>query len=165
MNASNNPLGIEGQAAPEFGVDRWVDANGEPTDAITLANMPGKLKLIYSFQSWCPGCHSRGFPTLKKLVDALGDHSDVISFAVIQSVFEGFETNTFEAMLETQKKYALGIPFGHDDGGGQGSVYMKRYRCGGTPWFVLIGSDGHVSFNDFQLNPDGLIDVIQSGTV
>lgn len=165
MNASNNPLGIEGQTAPEFGVARWVDHDGNPTDTVTRASMPGKLKLIYSFQSWCPGCHSRGFPTLKKLVELLSDHPETISFAVIQSVFEGFETNTFEAMLETQRKYALGIPFGHDDGGGEGSVYMKRYRCGGTPWFVLIRSDGNVSFNDFQLNPDGLVQAIQSQSV
>ena len=37
MNASNNPLGIEGQAAPDFGVDRWVDHDGNPTDTVTLA--------------------------------------------------------------------------------------------------------------------------------
>jgi hypothetical protein len=157
MSASRTPPGIEGQSAPEFGVDRWVDSEGEAATSLTLTDMPGKLKLIYTFQSWCPGCHSRGFPTLKKLIDEVGEQTAAISFAVIQTVFEGFETNTFEAMLETQRKYALGVPFAHDDGGGSGSEFMKRYRCGGTPWFVLIGSDGKVAFNDFQLNPDGLI--------
>jgi len=43
---------------------------------------------------------------------------DLMSCAVIQTVFEGFETNSYEAMLETQSKYDLGIPFGHDDGDG-----------------------------------------------
>ena len=54
------------------------------------------------FQSWCPGCHSRGLPDLKKMVDALKE-KDNISFLAIQTVFEGHKSNTYEKMVETPK--------------------------------------------------------------
>jgi len=47
----NQLPGIEGQKAPEFGVTRWVNPEGEESEAVTLESMQGKLKLIYCFQS------------------------------------------------------------------------------------------------------------------
>jgi len=37
--------------APEFDVKDWIDANGNKTDQITLADYDGKFKVIYCFQS------------------------------------------------------------------------------------------------------------------
>lgn len=156
--------GIEGRPAPDFSIPLTVDAHGKPSEPLTLASLPTHHKLIYCFQSWCPGCHSSGFPILAKLVEALKDKPQEISFAVVQTVFEGFESNTFEAMLETQRKYGLGIPFAHDPGQGregEGSVLMRAYRSGGTPWFILIGPDGRVLFNDFRVNAEALISLVR----
>jgi peroxiredoxin len=52
--------------APEFNVKHWVDKNGESITPIQLADLKGKFKVLYCFQSWCPGCHSKGLPDLKK---------------------------------------------------------------------------------------------------
>ena len=52
--------------APEFKVNQWIDANGNKTEPIKLLDYKGKFKVIYCFQSWCPGCHSKGLPDLKK---------------------------------------------------------------------------------------------------
>ncbi len=160
--------GIEGQPAPELKIETWVDAEGGEIASLQLADLAGRFKVLYCFQSWCPGCHQAGFPTLAKLVEHFRDGDDgdsKVSFAVVQTVFEGFETNTFEAMLETQKKYGLGIPFGHDPGAGasgDGSTLMRDYRCGGTPWFIVISPEDRVVFNDFRVNSEGLIDVIEA---
>ena len=38
--------------------------------------------MIYCFQAWCPGCHSRGLPALQKMVEALKDKEQVAFFAI-----------------------------------------------------------------------------------
>ena len=85
------------------------------------------------FQHWCPGCHSHGFPTPQKLIKALGDRG--FAFAAVQTVFEGAESNTFERLRETQLRYGLNIPFGHDPAIGRASSLMADYGTRGTPWF------------------------------
>lgn len=89
--------------AAEFYVKDWVDENGNTTNQIKLSDFKGKFKVVYCFQSWCPGCHSIGLPNLKKMIQALKGNENVV-FIAIQTVFEGHHENTFDKMLETQKK-------------------------------------------------------------
>ena len=138
--------------AAEFYVKDWVDENGNTTNQIKLSDFKGKFKVVYCFQSWCPGCHSIGLPNLKKMIQALKGNENVV-FIAIQTVFEGHHENTFDKMLETQKKYDLKIPFGHDagDDGKSRSNFMQNYQTGGTPWFVFIDQNDSVIFADFHL--------------
>lgn len=159
MSNHNQTYGIANQIAPELDVEQWIDANGVKTDAIKLKDFEGQFKVVYCFQAWCPGCHSHGFPALQKMVDAMAG-SDKVAFLVIQTVFEGESENTFEKLVETQKRYNLKIPFGHDVGSAQTdnrSSTMYHYRSGGTPWFILIDQSNRVIFNDFQLDADKAI--------
>jgi thiol-disulfide isomerase/thioredoxin len=144
--------------AKEFEVKDWIDDNGNKTEPIKLADFKGKLKILYCFQSWCPGCHSKGLPDLKKMVEALEDNENV-KFLAVQTVFEGHHANTYEKMVETQKQYELKIPFGHDagDDGKSQSNIMKNYQTGGTPWFIFIDKYDNVVFSDFHLNADAAI--------
>lgn len=144
--------------APEFNVKNWVDANGNKTDQVKLSDFNGKFKVVFCFQSWCPGCHSSGLPNLQKMVEALKDN-DNVAFLAIQTVFEGYHENTYEKMLETQKKYGLKIPFGHDagDDGKSRSNFMKNYQTGGTPWFIFIDQNNEVVFAGFHINADAAI--------
>lgn len=144
--------------APEFEVNNWIDANGNKIEPIKLSGFKGKFKVIYCFQSWCPGCHSKGLPDLKKMVEELTVNKNVV-FLAIQTVFEGHESNTYEKVIETQKQYDLKIPFGHDAGvdGKSISNIMKNYQTGGTPWFLFIDKHDNVVFSDFHLNPDAAI--------
>lgn len=149
--------------APEFQVKDWVNASGNKTVPLQLSDFDGKFKVVYCFQSWCPGCHSVGLPNLQKMVKALEGNNKVAFFAV-QTVFEGHHANTYEKMVETQKKYELKIPFGHDAGndGKSRSNMMTNYKTGGTPWFILIDQHDNVVFADFHLNVDATIDVLKS---
>lgn len=155
--------GIEGQKAPELSNEiDWVDGEGKEMDAIKLSDYNGKFKVIYGFQSWCPGCHSQGLPSLQALVKALEAKEDVKFFA-IQTVFEGASANTRERMLEVQKQYDLHIPFGHDVGNENTrnvSSIMYNYRTGGTPWFILIDKGNTVVFNDFHLDTEKAIEFL-----
>ena len=159
MNDTHNSAGIQDQAAPELGVTRWIDPTGQVMPGYGLDNMPGRFKLIFCYQHACPGCHLTGFPALIKLFEAFRGNR-LVSFAAVQTVFEDFDDNRYEHILEDQVKYALPIPFGYDSGAGHkgdSSVLMQRYRSGGTPWFILIDPDGQVIYNHFRLDADKLI--------
>ena len=151
--------------AAEFYVKDWVDENGNTTNQIKLSDFKGKFKVVYCFQSWCPGCHSIGLPNLKKMIQALKGNENVV-FIAIQTVFEGHHENTFDKMLETQKKYDLKIPFGHDagDDGKSRSNFMQNYKTGGTPWFVFINQNDEIVFADFHLNVDAAITFLKEIT-
>lgn len=94
---------------PNFGCPTGSTARSDRAGC--LADLGDGYKVIYCFQHWCPGCHSRGFPALKRLVDGLSDKG--FGFAVVQTVFEGADQNTVEKLRETQLHYGLDLPFGH----------------------------------------------------
>ena len=111
--------------APELRVSQWIDAQGKPTAPLTMADFGDGFKVIYCFQHWCPGCHSHGFPTLKKLVQALSGHG--FAFAAVQTVFEGAEVNTFERLRENRRDNRGCTVCGHE-----GHEFKAHYcnRCG-----------------------------------
>lgn len=156
-------FGILDQAAPELQVDYWLDRNGAPT-SFSIGESRGKWIYLKCFQNWCPGCHKYGFPTLKKVADAF-DNDDRVSVAAVQTVFEGFDSNTREAVRELQLRYELPIPMGHDPGSPDGErlpTTMLSYRTGGTPWVIIIEPGGRVAYNDYHINGDRFIELLQN---
>jgi len=153
--------GIQGYYAPEIELDYWIDKDGKPSSFSVLENR-GKWVFLKCFQNWCPGCHSSGFPTLKAFADRFHDHPDV-AIAGIQTVFEGYSSNTLEDVRKLQLRYELPIVMGHDPGDQASHTrpqVMRNYRTGGTPWLILIAPDGSVIYNDFHVNSQGLIDYV-----
>ena len=41
---------------------------------------------------------------------------------------------------------------------------MRQYRTGGTPWMILINPERRVVFNDYSVNSDKLIEVLNART-
>ncbi len=163
--AGPRALGIVGEDAPDWGVDAWMNLS-HGLQRLHLADLQGKVVYLLCFQSWCPGCHARGFPTLKQLIADFKDADDV-AFVAVQTVFEGFSTNTEQRAWETARRYELDIPIGHDGTAGKRSVLMQRYRTGGTPWVVIIDKQGKVRWNGFHIAADnarGLIDEMRRET-
>ena len=118
--------------------------------SLDVDDLEGRVVFMLGFQSWCPGCHSRGFPALKQLIEDYKTTDDV-SFVAVQTVFEGFSTNTTQRAWDTARRYKLDIPIGHDGSDGRRSSIMRRYRTGGTPWVIIIDKKGVVQFNDFHV--------------
>jgi thiol-disulfide isomerase/thioredoxin len=147
---SNKP-----RPAIELQVEDWIDREGNRAAPLRLADLGEGYKVIYCFQHWCPGCHSYGFPALKRLVESLEGHG--FGFAAIQTVFEGAHANTRERLRENQLKYALQIPFGHDHREHARPITMDSYKTGGTPWFLVINPEGQLVFSNFRLDVDALI--------
>lgn len=159
-HAASRNYGIIGQSAPELDVSQWIDANGKPS-SFKLADHKNKFIFMEFWQSWCPGCHKHGFPSLKKISDAFKDNEHFVAVA-IQTTFEGFSTNTADKMQEIQQQYKLNITMGHDAGDEKNHPKtMRDYRSGGTPWAVLISPEGKVIYNDFSVDPESAIKYIK----
>ena len=156
---AESKYGIEGQLAPALRVPHWIDGQGRPM-TFDRSELEGRWQLLKFFQSWCPGCHSRGFPTVKAIHEAFADQPQLRVLAV-QTTFEGFSTNTRDRLTEIQDRYDLRIPFGHDAGDPHGDRLprtMREYRSGGTPWIVVVAPNRHVIFNDYHLDASSFID-------
>ena len=153
--------GIAGKRAPELRVPLW------------LANVEGDLRLedidepiiyLFSFQSWCPGCHRHGFPALRSVRAALKGEglADQVKFVVVQTVFEGHDENTVDAAKKSLEEHELAdLALGHDSG--DPPKLMVDYRAGGTPWTVIIGPrpDRTVLFNDFHVDGNNAVLAIE----
>lgn len=150
-------IGIVNRRAPELRVPYWIDGEGRKQTNVMLRDLGVGYKILYCFQHWCPGCHSRGFPTLKRIIGALNGKD--FGFAAVQTVFEGTNENTMRRLRENQSKYDLKIPFGHDPKmpSRQYPSVMEDYQTAGTPWFVVINPAGDVIYNDFSLDTDRFI--------
>lgn len=148
--AGAQPQGILNQPAPEWNVNQWI--NIEPDSPHPeIADYRGQVLYLYFFQAWCPGCHRHGFPTLTKML-ATYDDDPSVAFVAIQSVFEGFSSNTFEHAQNVASKYELNIPVGHSGNNGVKSPLLRSYRSGGTPWTIIVDPEGTVRYNDFHIN-------------
>ena len=78
-----------------------------------------------------------------------------MQFIAVQTVFEGYATNTFEKLRHNQLKYDLKIPMAHAPGNPESHTppdIMRHYRSGGTPWVVIIDPAGTVAYNDYHFN-------------
>ncbi len=151
------------KGAPELKVDKWVNLPADQSVPPTLnKDWKGDVVYLYFFQSWCPGCHSSGFPTLKKVHQALKD-TEGVHFATIQTVFEGFGTNNAKAAAEIVKRYKLqDIPVAHSGTNGKTSQVMRDYRTRGTPWTVIIDRDGKIVYQDFHIAPEKAVSLIKN---
>ncbi len=149
---AENERGILGKPAPEWSVDHWLNLS-PGKNKIDIQDFHGKVVYLFCFQSWCPGCHSSGFPTLQKVMSRFKDN-DEVAFVAIQTVFEGFASNTFDHAKQVARKYKLTIPVGQSGEPGKRSHVMARYRSGGTPWVVIIDRDGVVRYNGFHVGVD-----------
>jgi len=144
--------GILGKPAPQWSVEQWL--NLPPgKKKIEIQDFHGKVLYLFCFQSWCPGCHSSGFPTLQKVITRFKDN-DEVAFVAIQTVFEGFSSNTIDHAKQVARKYKLTIPVGQSGAPGKRSQVMARYRTGGTPWVVIIDREGVVRYNAFHIDVD-----------
>lgn len=160
----NNPYGIAQKPAPEFRFDEWL-ANVDTDDGLRLADIDEPFVYLYNFQSWCPGCHSHGFPTMKAVKDHLktSGAEDLVRFVAVQTVFEGHDTNTADAAIDSMARHDLSdIALGHDTG--PPPTIMVDYQTGGTPWTVIIGPgpDRIVLDNGFHLDAENIIELIEN---
>jgi len=152
------PRGILNQKAPSWEVKEWMQLP-DGKKSLDVVDMSGKVIYLYCFQSWCPGCHAYGFPTLQKVIERYEDDPDVAIVAV-QTTFEGFSSNGVRQAKDVARKYDLDIPIGQSGTRRERSKLMRNYRTGGTPWTIIIDREGVVRYNNFHIDPAAAIRLI-----
>jgi len=83
----------------------------------------------------------------------------------VQTVFEGYRTNTKDKLRKNQLKYDLKIPMAHAAGNPQSHAIpdiMRKYRSGGTPWTVIIDPAGTVVYNHFHIDANLAAELINT---
>ncbi|MFQ5707888.1 MAG: redoxin domain-containing protein [bacterium] len=159
FTATPRHRGIINQKAPTWGVTEWYQLP-QGKKSLDVTDFKGKVIYLFCFQSWCPGCHKYGFPTLKQVIGAFRDDPDV-AIVTVQTTFEGYDYNSFSKARKTIEKYELKTPVGQSGTRGRPSILMRNYRTGGTPWIVIIDKKGVVRYNDFHIYPQMAIQLIQ----
>jgi len=154
--------GILGQPAPALNIKDWYQLPKD-REHIELSDYRGKVVYLFFFQSWCPGCHSHGFPALKAIKEHFAQNPNVV-FLTVQTVFEGFLINTSGKAKKTMLKHDLpNVPVGHDVGPMMShSRVMQKFRSGGTPWTVIIDKKGIVQFNAFKSRAKHIIPLLNN---
>jgi len=87
-----------------------------------------------------------------------------VKFIAVQTVFEGYESNSRDKLRKNQLGWGLKIPMAHAAGNQQTHdvpAIMKNYRSGGTPWTVLIDPNGTVVYNHFHIEPPKATAIIE----
>jgi thiol-disulfide isomerase/thioredoxin len=143
----------------------WANVPGG-LDAPTPETFADKLVFVNCFQSWCAGCHSEGIP-LHKAVNLVYENEPDYVGLYMQTVFEGYSTNTFQNGLNTLvNDHDIVDPFyAHHPGEPPESPhFMQEFDVGGTPWSVLFGRDGEliVSFVSYDYSYYELQDMIDA---
>lgn len=159
-NAPAQERGVLNQKAKAWEATNWIQLP-KGKKALNPEDFAGKVVYLYCFQAWCPGCHSSGFPTLQKMSDHYkGD--DEVAFVAIQTVFEGFGSNSPSKVAAMAKRYGFTFPMGHSGTQEKRSTVMRNYRTGGTPWTIIIDREGVVRYNDYHITPAKAKELIDS---
>ena len=79
------PMGISGKKAPPWKVSQWHNLPAKQK-SLDVGDFKGKVLYLYGFQSWCPGCHSHGFPTLKKVMERYKKNDEVAFRLAVQNI-------------------------------------------------------------------------------
>ena len=130
----------------------WENKDGKKIPSIEIKKLRGKVIYMHFFQSWCPGCLSKGLPAISQLSKKYNKNEKVKFFA-IQTVFEGFQINTKSKLKRIREKFDLDFPMAQDDGDGKGSLVMKTFKTRGTPWLIIIDQLGKVVVSEFHIPP------------
>ena len=85
-------------------------------------------------------------------------------FVGVQTVFEGYSTNTRDKLRKNQIEWELKIPMAHAPGNPQTHEpppIMLNYHSGGTPWTVFIDRSGMVVYNNYHLDVKPAAELIE----
>jgi thiol-disulfide isomerase/thioredoxin len=125
--AANGPESLEGKAAPAIALKTLEG------QAVSLAEMKGKVVLVDMWATWCPPCRV-SLPHVQKLAT---DKALAEKGLVVWGVNAREDKATIGGFME-ENKYTFTVPMDE-----KGAV-SKAYRVSGIPTTVVVGRDGLV---------------------
>ncbi|QGU04067.1 TlpA disulfide reductase family protein [Corynebacterium comes] len=121
----------------EFDVTEWFNS-----DALTMADLHGRVVLVEFFQMLCPGCVNHGIPQAQRVHRMVS--ADQVAVIGIHSVFEHHDVMGPAALEVFLAEFGVTFPVAVDRPGEVLPVTMKRWRLEGTPTTLLVDRQGKV---------------------
>ncbi len=145
MHNKINKLSHSG-TAPELNVVEWLNTESP----MTLAELKGKVVVLYTFQMLCPSCVVHSIPQAMQLHQFY--HDKDVQVVGLHTVFEHEEVMTSEALKVFVSEYRIPFPIAIDrppvlPGKGLRPQTMKEYQLEGTPTLVIIDRQGRIRLN------------------
>lgn len=142
--------------APEIRAAAWLNT----PQALSLAELRGRVVALHVFQMLCPGCVSHGIPQAVAIQRIFAESE--VSVLGLHSVFEHHDVMTKAALEAFVHEYRLTFPIAIDLPASSGAIpmTMQAYGLSGTPSLVLIDRIGRVRLNHF-----GHMDDMQVGAL
>ena len=136
----------EREVAPDLDVSEWRNA---PSGGLTLADLRGRIVLLYAFQMLCPGCVLHATPLAKKVHERLAGND--LAVVGLHTVFEHHAAMTPVSLDAYLHEFQVTFPVAvdrHNDGDPSPAT-MAAYRMRGTPTFIVIDRDGQLRHHLF----------------
>ena len=137
--------------APELQVSQWFNTNRP----LALADLRGKVVMLYAFQMLCPACVKLATPQAQE-VDRHFAGQDLAVIG-LHTVFEHHLAMQPLALAAYIHENRLRFPIGVDEPGGDKSsipMTMRRYALEGTPTTVLLDRAGRIRMRQLGAVPD-----------
>lgn len=138
------------RAAPELAIGAWVQ--GEPK--VPLAEwMAGRVVLLHTFQTLCPGCRTHGVPQAEEVARAVAkDYGSLAGAPLVvlglHTPFDAHEPRDAAAVERFARELALTHTIALDaaqDGDPDGfTATFRRFGMEGTPTLCLIDAAGRL---------------------
>jgi peroxiredoxin len=125
--------------APPISAVQWFNTS----DALTLADLRGRVIVIEAFQMLCEGCVTHSLPQAQRVFETFSQ--DDVAVIGLHCVFENASAQTAAELEQFLREHRLLFPVAVDEPGGKLSLpkTMERYQMQGTPTTVLIDRQGH----------------------
>ncbi len=137
--------------APEWQIVKWFNTQKD----LTLAQLRGRVVVLYAFQMLCPGCVTHGIPQAQRLAKVFKD--DPVVIIGLHTVFEHHEVMGPEALRVFLHEYHVQFPVGIDAPGVGGDPIprtMRAYAMRGTPTTILIDAQGNLRQQVFGVHDE-----------
>ena len=136
--------------APEWTVTDWLNADRP----LTLADLRGRIVVLYAFQMLCPGCATQALPQAQRVHE--GFSREEVAVVGLHTVFEHHAANSAAALAAFLAEYRLTFPVGIDAATEEDPIprTMAAYAMQGTPTLVLIDRQGRLRKQVFGHEPD-----------
>jgi len=157
-----NPEEMIGQPAPGWkGVSDWVNLPAGK-ETLSPADFRGKVLVLVFCQKACRGSQQHMLPLAKQLADHCAKSSNKVAFVAIQTAFQKFDENTPAAVAEMAKTHNITFPFGHMGEEGKMPRILFRYKAKGTPWLIVIDSEGIIRASGYEFRGQDVVDHINA---
>ena len=137
-------------AAPPLQVGQWFNQD----QALTLAELRGKVVVLHAFQMLCPGCVSHGVPQAERVHRFFPRHQ--VQVVGLHTVFEHHDVMTPPALEVFLHEYRITHPVAVDLPviGQAVPATMQAYNIQGTPSLMLIDQAGQLVLHEFGVVED-----------